>query len=341
MNVSRGLRFVDLSGYAFTGKAAVIDLMREIEGCSVPSSEFEFALLRCNGGLIDLEHALVDAWSPVRSSEAIRAFLRLIHVYGGDRGLAARLTRHGHHYDCAFPGFTERSLAFIDSLVEFKWRGYWPFAAHAYTPLRLLTQKVVGRLGFGEMFYEVIYLSAPSREQFSDLSSSYLQDVLGGAAREGQDLVVTHNAFEPFDPTRSLRFFRDGRAIVVDRDPRDVYVSAMRYVGRMGRRGWPTATTGGAAGFARRVQIERSRVRLERDDDRVLRMRFEDLVVDYESTVARILGFVGRDSSAHIQRGRYFDPGVSRAGVGAWKSYPDREAIRIIENRLPDLCFQT
>ena len=70
----RPLRYLDLSGYAFTGKHAVIDLVREFAGYTVAHFQFEFNLLRIQGGIRDLETALSDDWSPIRSDAAVRRF---------------------------------------------------------------------------------------------------------------------------------------------------------------------------------------------------------------------------------------------------------------------------
>ena len=337
----RHLRILDLSGYAFTGKAAVIDLMREVRGCAVPSSEFEFALLRCKDGILDLEHALVDDWSPIRSSEAISRFRNLIRVYGGDGGGWARLTRHGHHYDRAFPGFTARSLAFVGSLFDHSWRGEWPFAAHWEPRVAIIARKLAFKLGWRRAAIYSIYLAAPGRERFMAATKAYLRDVVGAAAGPADDIVVTHNAFEPFDPTRSMRFFDDARVIIVDRDPRDVYVAAHRYVDRFGRRGWRAATTGSVEGFIDLYRTYRAMVRWQMDDDRVLRLRFESLIMDYHRSVAGILRFIGKTPVDHVHPRRHFDPARSAAGIGSWRSFPDRRAIALIQEHLAEFCVQS
>ena len=41
--------------------------------------------------------------------------------------------------------------------------------------------------------------------------------------------IVMHNAFEPFNPWRPIRYFHDARCIIVDRAPRDIYVTSLSY----------------------------------------------------------------------------------------------------------------
>lgn len=314
--------------------------MREVRGCAVHSSEFEFALLRCKDGILDLEHALVEDWSPIRSCEAVRAFLNLIDVYGGDRGLWARVTRHGSHYDQAFPGFTERSRRYIEALIDHQWEGEWPFAADWQPAVEVALRKLALKAGWRRAATYQIYLAAPSVERFRSETRDYLDDVLSGAAGAGDDIVVTHNALEPFNPTRGMRFFDDMRIIVVDRDPRDVYVAAHRYVGKYQRKGWAAATTGNVESFVDVYRTYRRMVISQHDDSRVLRVSFEQLVTDYDHVVAHILKFIGKSREDHVTPRRFFDPARSAAGVEGWRSFHDRAAIEIIEQALPEFCYR-
>ena len=67
-------RFLDLSGFIVSGKQAYSDLLREFDGFLVPEAEREFELIRIQGGIRDLENALVEDWSPIRADAALRRF---------------------------------------------------------------------------------------------------------------------------------------------------------------------------------------------------------------------------------------------------------------------------
>lgn len=69
------LAFIDVSGVGNSGKSTAADLLREIDGLFVPHFQFEFDFLPVRGGLIDLRHALLEDWSPIRSHAGIIAFL--------------------------------------------------------------------------------------------------------------------------------------------------------------------------------------------------------------------------------------------------------------------------
>jgi hypothetical protein len=74
--VAHKFKILDLSGYLFSGKAAVHDLISEFEGFYSPGNRAEFDLLRVKDGVADLENAIHN-WSPIRSDEAHGVFLKL------------------------------------------------------------------------------------------------------------------------------------------------------------------------------------------------------------------------------------------------------------------------
>ena len=122
------MQILDLSGFSFSGKSALSDLLREVKGIQVPSSEVEFDLIRTSGGIMSLHNDLVDCWSPVRSSESIRRFKRLVKVFSGSGKGCDKLFKPGFNYDLQYPGFSEMASEYLNSLVEAQWTGEWPYA---------------------------------------------------------------------------------------------------------------------------------------------------------------------------------------------------------------------
>ena len=226
------LRYLDLSGYAFTGKHAVIDLMREFEGYTIAPFQFEFNLLRIQGGIRDLETALVDDWSPIRSDAALRRFRKLSQRLAAKNAWARPRTWFeavGWNYDDFFKGqFSPTVDAYVRSLVEASWRTEWPYPAGEIGALELFRRKLLQKAGVRSAFDFEYFLTAP--DDFLKRTRDFLQALLTAFADPGAHTVVMHNSLEPFNPSRGLRYLEDARCIVVDRDPRDVYVSQQRYV---------------------------------------------------------------------------------------------------------------
>jgi hypothetical protein len=140
-------------------------------------------------------------------------------------------------------------------------------------------------------------------------------------------IVVMHNAFEPFDPPRSIRMFHRAKSVVVDRDPRDNYVQGLGFK--------PVAT--GVEEFIRRYRTYRGATNYAPHPD-VLRIRFEDLIFEYDPTVGRILSHLGVDPLSHVTPRVHFNPDASRKNVGIHRTHEDQAAIRAIERELAEFC---
>lgn len=340
----RHLRYLDLSGYAFTGKHAVIDLMREFEGYNVAHFQFEFNLLRIQGGIRDLETALSDDWSPIRSDAAVRRFRKLA------RRLATKnswtdptswFQAVGWNYDDFFNGrFTPATEAYIQGLVEATWRSEWPYPAGEIGALELFCRKLLQQLRVPSAFDFDYTLAAP--DDFLSRTRDYLANLLEAFAAPGDHTVVMHNSCEPFNPSRALRYFADGRSIIVDRDPRDVFVAQNCYVppGSNKKPAPYRAVATIPENFCRRYKMMRQVANRNTDaPGQVLRISYENLILNYEETLQRILVFLGETKKSHKHPQKYLIPEESKKNIGLWKSYLDQSAIRIISKELPEYCL--
>ena len=332
------LMVIDLSGYSFSGKSAVYDLLTEFDGFFSHSKEFEFELMRVQGGILDLKNALVDNWSPIRSSEAIRNFYRLIKRIGGFGNTRSRLAGAGSNYDLIFPGFTYKSNQYIDSLVSASWQCDWPFPLYSCDIASLLLKKSKKKLGFNSK--EILYLSRPTKELFISSTKSYLNGLFSEVIDGGHKCLVVNNAFEPFDPDKSLELFDSAKSIIVDRDPRDIYLSALNAGSIHGLEVGLAVTGKTVSNFIDRFKVYHSNPITSSPN--ILRLTFESIVLDYEAQVNRIRSFLGETSGSYRHKGSTFNPIQSAKNVGIWKSLNDDALIRdikIIERELPQYCL--
>lgn len=332
------LPIVDVSGYSFTGKSAYYDLLMEFDGYYSHSKEYEFDLFRIPGGLLDLRHALVDEWSPIRSSEAIRRFIDIISKLGGERNLFNRMFSLGTHYDWRFPGFTEASEKYIESLIEARWSCDWPFAKVGRSAVRIAIDKNLSRLGFSKQ--DTVYLSRMTKMEFDLKTRHYLHTLLDNLVVKNTKCLVTNNSFEPINPSNCLEFFSQAKAIIIDRDPRDIYISA-KYALKVGNTAVGKAVTGATIDdFINRFKA--SRMDRNHDASDVYRTNFETLIYDYENEVRRVIDFLEEDASIHSQKQNIFDPKTSAKNVGQWKKLKDASLLsdaEYIEDKLGTYCL--
>jgi hypothetical protein len=317
----RHLRYLDLSGYAFTGKHAVIDLMREFEGYNVAHFQFEFNLLRIQGGIRDLETALSDDWSPIRSDAAVRRFRKLARRLASKNSWTnpgSWFEAVGWNYDDFFKGrFTPATEAYVRGLVEATWRTEWPYPAGEIGALQLFHRKLLQLLKMPTAFDFDYTLAAP--DDFLAQTREYMAILLEAFAEPGDHTVVMHNSCEPFNPSRALRYFADGRSIIVDRDPRDVFVAQNCYVapGSSAKPAPYRAVATTPENFCRRFRLMRHvAMRTNEAPGKVLRIKFENLILNYEETLQLILNFIGETRVKHTFPKKYFKPEVSAKNIG-------------------------
>jgi hypothetical protein len=344
------LRFVDVSGVGNTGKSAVVDLLREIEGLWVPEYWFEFDLIRVPGGLLDLRHALVEDWSPIRSHDAYLRFRSVVQMMGVDPpawDVCGLMRSTSQRYDSRFSRrFMPLALAFADSFRVGTVRSEWPYDALRDTALERLARKVARRAGMRRHITRSVNLL--DGRDFDMRAAALLTELFGGIVEPGTDRVVLNNGFEPFHPQPALDMLPGARQIVVTRDPRDIYVSGLnahRVAGAdkallaFDNDGMNKSflATDDLALFVRRFRLYHEH--LGRRDPRVLHLRFEDIMRDYESSVRRVLEFLELDQARHTRPRTQLDPKKSGRNIGIWKTYSRGDEIAFIESELPAYLY--
>ena len=146
---------------------------------------------------------------------------------------------------------------------------------------------------------------------------------------------------QPFagnDPGKSLVYFRDARAIIVDRDPRDIYILAKKIYRRQA---WqiPTENVDDYIRYYANMhkQLVQNQI-CQNNDPNILYVRFEDLVYNYEAASGKIMQFLGLKE--HTHPGKCFDPGMSMINTQLYRKYPEfQKEIEQIERSLPEWIF--
>lgn len=329
---------LDLSGYSFTGKSAVYDLLPNGPHFKKLGREVEFELIRVRGGIFDLHDALVINWTLPRSSVAMRDFRRTAFYLGGKKGVFDKLFRGGAAYGIHFPGFSNLVEKYLNSLTLASWQSYWPFMDYsdpAYiTPLKKLRERLFRSSKHVE-------LARPAPTSFIASTTAFTSGLVHSAVAEsGSSYLVTNNGFSPDNPSSAMRFFKHAKSVVVDRDPRDVYLSAKKSA----LAGVKDAAVGNSVeDFVRRFRA--LRVFSGNDGDDVKRIYFEELVSHFDETRAGLASFLNVPlDTLSLDKSEGFHPEKSKSNVGMWlnnKNYhAHREALLGIEKNLPEFLVE-
>ena len=352
------MKLIDVSGLGNSGKTAVTDLLREIDGVHAHHNSFEFNLLRLPDGILDLQQALCENWSPSRSDFSIKRFRKLCE------------SLNGHYSGVLTNRFMLYTDEFLESLVlESLFIDGWYDSLYEDRTRKDRFKSILKNIGLFDLVKKVYKLLISNNQisghktevflsdgnDFIIKAKAYLEKVLFTDLDNKNNSVVTNNAFEPFTPHTSIIYFDDAYSIVVDRDPRDIYASIIKvdesflpkfetneglfskeYIQRLKEDMLGTADIWT---FITRQRLYREKMLFEKDHPRIVYVWYEDLVLNYEDTVKEILSKLDIDPDLHTKKKQFFDPAQSAKNVGIWKKMKDSEEIKLIEKELKDYLY--
>lgn len=328
-------------GFGHSGSGVIGDLLSEYEGTTVfggadpdgsgrfagagqvNEASFEVDLFKMYGGVADLASAFGEsrAWGKFK-------LLNFVHA-------VESLYREPHVpiYDRAF---LDRSRKFVADLTEASWRSVTPMAENRFFEMPapppdgdpLLTNPLyVWRENLAESFV----MKDLSSDEYIALARDYLRDVLGRIPSR-RILVMDQMLSLDMPPEECERYVGPFKMVAVWRDPRDVFWTGARH-GMPWIPGEPKAF----AAWYRSLGIDRLRAS---GYPGLLVLRFEDLVLRYGESVAKVEAFVGLDAKDHVRPKAAFDPARSARNVGIWRDCPDREAMDFLSRELSEYCFK-
>lgn len=345
------MKIIDVCGYGHSGKGILTDFFKEFENFTVHDSLFEFNLLRIQGGIIDLKHNLVDNWSPIRSDSAVRRFKNLIKKIGTKASLSNLYslgTSTGNNYDYFFNNkFIELSNEYIDKLILDSAKKTWPYRKIDESFIEIFYSRLKNKIFKIEKEHEFFLVSS---NNFMDSTRSYLDKLFLNYKNYKSKIIVTNNMIEPYNPSYSLNFFYNAKSIIVQRDPRDIYASLYvnnenkflpNYLKKSAL--WKQKKSFLLAYDIDKFILQQKNLydnsNISNDCDKVLRIRFEDVILNYEESRKKILRFTEISEKKHIKKFQYFNPKFSSKNVGIWKQKQNDTNIKKIMNELPNLCY--
>ena len=146
-------------------------------------------------------------------------------------------------------------------------------------------------------------------------------------------LILPHNAF------RLPRYLEGDelKVIIVDRDPRDVYIDIRK---RQERDGEIPPIPVDSKDFVRFWRALRESEKIVQLPKQVLRIQYEDLFYKYEETVSLVEGFCGFSPDQHKDPGRFFDPSKAKEYINQYITDEKwTTTIQYIENNLPEYLY--
>lgn len=311
------MTIIDLSGLTFSGKTSVSNLLSEFDNVYTPNYLLEFDLLRLPNGLIDLNQA-INNWSPMRCYSAFRRFDKLIDkLYRKPHGMY-RIFQNGWNYQRFYPDLLVEKTKFIKGIIETSWKTPWPYSDLEDNLYGIIKSKIYRKLQLSHnRDFFLINKSIFLRE-----ANIFVENVIKSQSVKDFDFYVTHNALEPFNPELNIKLLgKNAKAIIVTRDPRDIFINSATQDAFFNKSLKDNIRITGAFDvktFVARQKTYLSNINPNSSKD-ILYLKFEDIVMEYEKSLDKIIRFIGLSNNKHNYKFKYFKPEESKKNIHMWK----------------------
>lgn len=311
---------IAVTGYYGTGSSAIIDFLSEFKNvkCAIGNRYEHYPFLGQNA-IFDLENRLFDENSNYMIRDyAINEFIKEMKRQNNNN-----FGWFGSYKKLFGNKFMDSVNKFVNAISTTKdCKSFTQVKKIKHTPLKAILQigaKIILKRKIYDLGRVYVYDKNPIRfltvnhDEFMVKAKEFINEYFAMCQIENNHMVYDHLLLP--EQTRIFnKFFDDDcKLIVVDRDPRDVYLLSEYY--------WSTAKFGaqpgiypdGVNGFCEHWynthkflnEIDNLNV------NNILFVQFEDLVYKYDETTQKIMEFCGLSKEQHIKPKQIFNPSKS------------------------------
>ena len=331
------MRFISCASYYGSGSSAITDFVSEFDGVFSFTDE-EFRFVQDPDGISDLEYNLVENFNRHNSGHALKRYKKLVDFYCGNM--------FGKKYEAFFLGnWKKYSYEYISNLTEFTYTGWWQYDLIDKGSFFYFRKRILNKIfrmtiwrnkperTLNTMKNEITYCSHPSEDDFLKYTREYIE-FLFSSVSNGANTVMVDQIVPPTNLTRYLRYFNDIKVVVVDRDPRDIFILE-KYVWKDGV--IPTDVEAFCKWF-KYTRAHRKNEALESDSVRYV--QFEDMIYSYEKTTKMLIDWLGLSEERHHEKNKFFNPDRSIRNTQTWKKIQcNQDEIRFIEKELSEYLY--
>ena len=328
------------TGFYGTGSSAITDLIREYDNvCCKDENEIRF--LHDPDGISDLEYNIIENPNRHNSSHSIKRFMKQMKMLDH----VGPIKRYNKYFNgCFWPAIEE----FYRSIVQFEYASVWHYDVYdrgvffyiisrVYSNINAIMHKIFkvpidGQALVPKSEHAMVPIS--NEKEFLkavNILTSHIVDCLN---EHNCEFVLLDQFVPPSNIDRYTRYVNGIKVVVLDRDPRDIYL--------LEKCVWngTIAPTDDIVKFCEWYRWTREIYYKRIQSNSALNVKFEDLIYNYEETVENIEKFFGLSRNQHLKPRQYFNPDISIKNTQLWKVYTDyKEDIEYIENHLREYCY--
>ena len=199
------------------------------------------------------------------------------------------------------------------------------------TNIMLFNGRVLAKFKKEYLMYKNDKMFIATYDKFLFATKKYMNSVCDIIAEGESDKMLVFDQLIPTGHcTEFMEMLDDSRMIVVDRDPRDVFVRGLI---------WPFIPTDNVDDFICWFKtIRENSYHYVLENKNVLLLKFEDIIYKYDEYVPQIEQFLGLQSSQHSAPKTQFIPEKSARNTMTWGKLP-KETVNRIEAELGEYCY--
>jgi len=330
------MKLITTTGYGATGSSVVTDLLKEFDNVA-SMGDFEFRFLQDPHGLRDLEYGLFENNNRLNTDYYIKQFIKYIKFLS-----KSRVYPYEKYFNNKFKTISDE---FIESIIDIKWDGYWhqdiidekPIKKFLFYLERVYQKKILKQKDSGANFYKnSMYYARPlTKEEFYQKVKEYTLKLFLEMNVSNREFLVL-DQLVPVDHNKTyLNYFKNLKIIIVDRDPRDLYLLE-KYEYKEKYLPWEDVES-----FIKYYKLLREHKKEDIANDNIMYVHFEDFIYMYAETIDKVLQFLDIDKSNWVNKKKYFHPEISIKNTKKWLMYPEaKKEIERIEKELKDFLVE-
>ena len=295
--------------------------------------DYEFRFIQDPDGIRDLDYNLVENNHRHNSGYALRRYKKFADFLNGGHFIKKYNRYFGKEWE-------RLSHKYIEDLTDLQYVGTWHRELWDKGRVAYFLERGVNKI-FHSVFHlnrdrniqlflkkNIEYATFP-QEKFYSITKKYIEDLFSVANSDGKEFVMADQLVPASNTNHYLKYFNDIKVVCVDRDPRDLYIAEQElYHGNI--------VPKNVEDFCIWYKVTRAHRAFEQDDpERILRLRFEDMIYHYEECSDLILSFCGIDKVHHVAPKMKFDPSKSIKNTQLYKRFNKRLSdVKTIEKEL-------
>ncbi|WP_253694943.1 MULTISPECIES: sulfotransferase family protein [unclassified Treponema] len=231
-------------------------------------------------------------------------------------------------YDYSFLNQNESKMfTYAKKLYEYKYgnRSYEAYEPYHWEP---------SFIPFGKVYY------ADFKNDFYQKTQSYIEKVFSPlyAKNTGTAKYILSDAIYSATSTtpNEIMYYKNSKALIANRDPRDLYVINKEIYGEWYMPTWDTDN------WIKYYRYRRQCIKPQKENNQnnILHIQFENLIYDYEDSLSKIKKFLDLSDEDHVKKGQIFIPEKSMQNTQMFRKYPKYfDDIKKIEKELPEFCY--